>query len=331
MGTVKRTRKITRTFLTGAALFLSHTKTAYAGINIKDASFSTNFVDLESGQFKISRTYDSRSTFNGLFGFGWCSNLDRRLLKNTETPDVAIETCGRRTVFKAIGERPTQRWSSGTQGYVEIDKGDFVHRTQDGRLIARYAGPDGGLSALSDPRGLDVPIQRGQPRRLLRSAASGEGLRVRLEVDPLANKILAIETSEARATYRYRADDLIEATNAWNNTYSFRYDSLHNLTEAQYPDKTSEEMSYDADHDRLLSFKGRNSCIERYEITIASKTDQRTQKTTAIKSCNEKESSRVAFEFDYRKKARGAWRLAKLKLSRDGRSNEINYDKGGDL
>lgn len=339
---LNKTRKLTRTLLTGAALFLSHTKTAYAGINVKDASFSTTFTDLDTGHLKITRTYDSRSTFNGLFGFGWCSNLDRTLIKTSNqerqaTTSIAIDSCGRRTIFAAIGAKPTRRWETSRtkDGFVDVDRGDFVHHGPDGREIARFSGTDGRLAALANERGLPVPILRETRGSLLRDAASGEGLRVRLEVDPLASKILRIESTESpprRASYDYDGEDLIKVTNAWNNTYLFRYDSLHNLLEAHYPDRTFEQMTYDEDHDRLLSFRGRGGCIETYDVKITNtKPLERRQTTVAVKTCGEKEESRVAFQFDYKKTPQKTWRLAKLKLSRGGRVNEINYEttKGG--
>ena len=41
----------------------------------------------------IKRTYNSRSLYNGFFGFGWCSNLETRL---SELPDGSIKVveCG---------------------------------------------------------------------------------------------------------------------------------------------------------------------------------------------------------------------------------------------
>ncbi|MES2962872.1 MAG: hypothetical protein V4760_03210 [Bdellovibrionota bacterium] len=347
MGSLNGTRKITRTLLTGAALFLSHTKTAYAGVNVKDMDFSTTFIDLDSGHVKILRTYDSRSTFNGLFGFGWCSTLDRQLVKGPglatsanagerqATTSIAIDSCGKRTIFAAIGAKPTSRWNAvkANDGFIDTDKGDFVHRGPDGRELARFERTDGRLNALATERGQTVPLLREPRGSLLRDAATGEGSRVRLEVDPLANKILRIGTLDGRqrASFEYQGDDLIKVTNAWNNTYHFSYDSLHNLLETRYPDQSLEQMTYDADHDRLTSFRGRNSCIERYEISIASNSKRKKQTTTAVKSCGEKETSRVAFEFDYRKtRVDGGWRLAKLKLTREGRTmSEIDYSKGG--
>lgn len=334
-----KTRKFTRTLLTGAALFLSHTKTAYAGIDVKDASFSTRFVDLDTGHVAFSRTYDSRSTFNGLFGFGWCSDLDRTLVKaphvsgRQATTSIAIDVCGRRTLFAAVGAPPTRRWvaKDAKDGYVDLDRGSFTHHASDGRWVARFDGGDGGLRALASRRGEPVQILREPRGSLLRDAAPGEGSRVRLEVDPLANKILRIEAPDGRrATFEYDGEDLAKVTNAWNNTYLFRYDSLHNLVESRYPDATTERLTYDADRDVLTSFQGRNGCVERYEIALSSPHRNRSrQKTLAVKTCGEKEISRVGFEFDYRRTPTG-WRLSKLKLTRaDGRMSLIDYDKGG--
>ncbi|MDE0092020.1 MAG: DUF6531 domain-containing protein, partial [Oligoflexia bacterium] len=66
-------------------------------VDTRSAGYSKTFVDFKTDDLnyplEIKRTYNSRSLYNGLFGFGWCSNLETRL---TVLPDgmIKIVECG---------------------------------------------------------------------------------------------------------------------------------------------------------------------------------------------------------------------------------------------
>ena len=52
-------------------------------VDIRSAGYSKTFVDFKASApgfvLKVERAYNSRSLFNGLFGFGWCSNFETQL------------------------------------------------------------------------------------------------------------------------------------------------------------------------------------------------------------------------------------------------------------
>ena len=66
-------------------------------VDMRSAGYSKTFLDFKSTGpgfvLEIKRTYNSRSLYNGLFGFGWCSNLETRL---SVLPDGAVKVveCG---------------------------------------------------------------------------------------------------------------------------------------------------------------------------------------------------------------------------------------------
>jgi YD repeat-containing protein len=55
----------------------------FAIVDMKNANFSSTWTDLivagAGYDLKVVRTYNSRSLFNGLFGFGWCSDFETKL------------------------------------------------------------------------------------------------------------------------------------------------------------------------------------------------------------------------------------------------------------
>lgn len=70
---------------------------AFAIVDMKNANYSQSWVDLEVPGYgylmKINRTYNSRSTHNGIFGFGWCSDYETSLSITAEG-NIKIIHCG---------------------------------------------------------------------------------------------------------------------------------------------------------------------------------------------------------------------------------------------
>jgi YD repeat-containing protein len=70
---------------------------AFAIVDMKNANFANSWVDLEvpgSGyDLKINRTYNSKSLFDGMFGFGWCSDFETTLQVTAEG-NIKLTECG---------------------------------------------------------------------------------------------------------------------------------------------------------------------------------------------------------------------------------------------
>lgn len=70
---------------------------AYALVDMKNANYSNSWIDMDvpgSGyDLKIIRTYNSRSLFNGMFGFGWCSDFETSA-EVTAEGNLKVKECG---------------------------------------------------------------------------------------------------------------------------------------------------------------------------------------------------------------------------------------------
>jgi YD repeat-containing protein len=81
--------------LLAAAIFFS--TQAYALVDMKNANYSNTWVDMDvpgtGYDLKITRTYNSRSLFNGMFGFGWCSDFETSMEINAEG-NIKVKECG---------------------------------------------------------------------------------------------------------------------------------------------------------------------------------------------------------------------------------------------
>jgi YD repeat-containing protein len=72
-------------------------ETASAIVDMKNANYSDTWVDITlSGTgypLRVQRTYNSRSVFNGIFGFGWCSDFETVIDKLPEGR-LKLTECG---------------------------------------------------------------------------------------------------------------------------------------------------------------------------------------------------------------------------------------------
>lgn len=81
-----------------AALSFS-TAPALAIVDMKTANYSQTWTDIDvpssANQFKlkVDRSYNSRSLFDGIFGFGWCSDFETRL-DITPEGNIRLVECG---------------------------------------------------------------------------------------------------------------------------------------------------------------------------------------------------------------------------------------------
>src|SRR5437868_12695089 len=70
---------------------------SHALVDMKNANYSNTWIDMDvpgSGyDLKVVRTYNSRSLFNGMFGFGWCSDFETSMEVNAEG-NIKVKECG---------------------------------------------------------------------------------------------------------------------------------------------------------------------------------------------------------------------------------------------
>ncbi|MCB0357574.1 MAG: cell wall-associated protein wapA, partial [Bdellovibrionales bacterium] len=78
------------------AIFFIATQT-FALVDMKNANYSDTWTDLIATgtgyDLRVQRTYNSRTLFNGMFGFGWCSDFETTLEVNAEG-NIKVTECG---------------------------------------------------------------------------------------------------------------------------------------------------------------------------------------------------------------------------------------------
>ncbi len=127
--------------------------------------------------------------------------------------------------------------------------------------------------------------------------------------------------------YKYyeNNDDLKQVTNAWKNTFTYQYDDLHNLTIAQWPDKTFIEIKYDKNNDWVTSFKDRDQCIEDYRYEFSKNDPQNHYWSTVKKTCNKKVTHSARYEFWHKQRADGEYYLQRVLSEVNNDITDISY------
>jgi|GEM_PF-504764 YD repeat-containing protein len=70
---------------------------AFAVVDMKSANYAETYTDLEvpgiGYDLRVTRTYNSRSIFNGMFGYGWCSDFETKIEVTPENT-LKLTECG---------------------------------------------------------------------------------------------------------------------------------------------------------------------------------------------------------------------------------------------
>ena len=154
-------------FLLVAAAFLS-LQQAHALVDMKNANYTNTWIDMDvpgtGYDLKVIRTYNSRTLFNGMFGFGWCSDFETSMeilpegnIKVTECGAGAEVTYSPREVVKKdidgtitqiINKMKAEKKVGVTEAFLTKLRSDLV---EDDSARADYA----------KKYGISVPVKEG--------------------------------------------------------------------------------------------------------------------------------------------------------------------------
>lgn len=188
------------------------------------------------------RTYNSRSDYNGLLGFGWTFTYGERLEPRDDGSVLYREADGTEHVFLPD--------SSG--GFVS-PAGKHMHlRQESAKLIVRTKegnesvfAPDGRLLTISDRNGNTVLLEYDAEGNL--STIQDAGGRTVLTVDVEDGHIVSVTDLSGRILqYTYSGDDLVGVTDMAGKPWAYAYDESHNLVSVFDPLGNADSFSHDA-------------------------------------------------------------------------------------
>ncbi|MCY4321047.1 MAG: DUF6531 domain-containing protein, partial [Bdellovibrionaceae bacterium] len=346
---------------------------SFAIVDTRSAGYSKTFIDFKteslSYPLEIKRTYNSRSLYNGLFGFGWCSNLETRLtvlpdgmIKVVEcgggmeilyhpkgkTPDVdsyvniILQKLKERKVrmskesteklkkdllksqnlranflsaldIKGQAEKGLKYYAQGrvkeyivltSKGYVRYLPNDFKENFNKQGQLVKSSNKTGKIEISWSPKNIQVMNDRGQ--RLILSLNNKTG-----------KAINAVYNNKTVARYTHRNQDLVKVLNS-EGTFLHSYDSLHNLIKNTYPDKTTEELTYNLKKDWVIGFKDRRNCNEKYNYGV-NKNNPDHYFSTVEKICARRIVNKSKYEFWHKTNKGGGKYLYRARARINGR------------
>lgn len=276
---------------TGVFLLAVLSGPAVGMVDMKNANYSDSWTDVEveltpDALFDIERTYNSRSLHDGMFGFGWCSELETTFTMGGEG-EIVVTVCGsglRETFYPAsAGEGGSKRYYNRSKsGFIDVKPDGYEWTTSVGlrqknrgmgcppsyRAVRRYDNLWRTVAVtIRGIGGYHVTYHGGKREVDQVTFDTGEVLSFQYYSNGKVAKIESNKNGKG-SEYRYSRDgDLIRVKNWWGNTYSYMYDGWHNLTRIDLPDHTYKALTYDVERDWVMSFRNRDGCLEEYQYS----------------------------------------------------------------
>ena len=349
-------------------------------VDTRSAGYSKTFVDYKaknsSPLMEVKRTYNSRSIYNGLFGFGWCSNIETQV---SVLPDETIKVveCGggmeilyhpkgkvpdiasnvnrilaelkkrkiklsskklaqlkkdlltsknlRSNFINTLDIRGTA--SKGLKYYAHGRQKEYMVVTSNGGYLRRLPNgtketfnKEGRLVKFQDPHNT---IELKWTDKVIQVMdEKGNRLQYPLNKDGKINQVRY--NKKVVVKYQHAGDDLKKADN-FKETYSYKYDSLHNLTQTVYPDGKTEGLTYNTKKDWVMGFKDRRGCKESYDYKVNSKNSDH-YFSTVTKICGKRIVNKSKYEFWHKTKPGGGKYLARARSRINGRiDTDVKY------
>jgi YD repeat-containing protein len=361
---------------------------SHALIDMKDANFVETWNDIDLGGpgyvLKVERTYNSRSIYDGIFGFGWCSDFETRL---EITPDSKIKVieCGgglevlyttkeagsltqEALVAKIVLKVKQDKKDSGlkeqyfknleselnTNEFLRealanelgfkgsITKGKTYYTTGRGseRLIVNEDSYKrvlaDGTYQLFDTKGRIVALYDNSKNFIklnyvndkLVSVMDNKSRRLDFAYNQSNSKVSKIVATPANITmnYAYKAHDLSLTTSSKGFVHEYKYDDLHNMTEAVYPDKTKKKFVYNQDKDWVVSFVDQQGCQEQYNYKDSEDDPRNHYWSEVKKTCNGKVTNESKYEFWHKENTDKSGKyLARVKSEVNGLITDVKY------
>src|SRR5664279_5028744 len=315
-------------------VILSVHASSIALVDMRNANFSKTFSvwRFEKSQFTLETTYNSRTIYNGLFRFGWCSSLEGKLDWVSQKKDqIRYTSCGagQETIwFLDPAESTGSERVFRSNQFQDLTR--LLRETGDGFVFDYGQNHAGGVSRqMFDPEGRLRAIDQNNSRinlvyegELLTEIREDGGEIWKVEYSILG-KIRSISTpgNKVMLFEHDPMDNLTSVVNGWGKRYNYSYDQMHDLLRIDFPDKTSEALVYDTTHDWVIQFKDREECVETYDYmdTLGSSV----YSSWVTKTCDSEVVGRSRYDF-----VNSGGKLIEVDSVVNGIQLQIKYDTG---
>jgi YD repeat-containing protein len=162
---------------------------SFALVDMKSANYSDTWTDMQvpgvGYDLRINRTYNSRTLFSGLFGFGWCSDYETKIEVTTEN-NIRLTECGGGTeinyfpknfkadsidnTIKAIMAEVRKRRPDLKSDYLtnlekDMKSNDFMREEFGRRMNIKGKAQDGVMYLANGHEAENITVKNGQYKR----------------------------------------------------------------------------------------------------------------------------------------------------------------------
>lgn len=276
-----------------------------AAVDTSSGSFVHSWTDFEGGgmDLKISlvRTYHSRSNHIGWFGFGWCTDLETKLIRSEDLVEINHCGDGKITTFnregsqfksknpadgvvKKVGINYERSFSDGTKEIYNSE--GYLLEVRKGNLFIKITYNDKGLPIeISDSGERLVKVESTQQNTVSR---------IQFFLNKKNKDIKAVDIGQ----YSYEDKNLVEAKNSWGNVYIYQYDKKHNMTLAKWPNGKLVQIAYN-NSDWVQSLSGTDLCKEAYSYKIDNSRKPPRYAVTLTKECPDGTKVERSYAYTY--------------------------------
>lgn len=259
--------------------------TAAAQYSPHNGNYHQSVIDVYfHPEFPLTRHFNSQSSHQGLFGLGWCSNIETKL-SQIDNATLEINYCGDGQIL-TFNKYNSTTWQNKNNPIDTITKtASGWERKPTSQSIETYNLKNGLLSKISTS---DFSINF-QYDLSIRQITIEQDQNIYTLVLNQKNLVTSIKELP-QIKYQYDAfNKIISNTNFWNTQFNFNYFSSNQLrkiemrTNTERKSKTFLELSYYPDK-KIKSVTTANGC------TLAINTNNESERITGIVSqkCQDK-------------------------------------------
>ncbi|WP_207642560.1 DNRLRE domain-containing protein [Inediibacterium massiliense] len=283
------------------------------------------FISGRGEPINITRTYNSRSKKEGIFGKNWTSNLETSL----EYSDGAInlyDADGTEYIFLHwidnvyISKTTPGAATGGGASRARIVKesnGTYTLKQNDGTVIS--LNTNGKITRITDKNNNITTYNYNTSTGKLQSISDPSGRTITFSYGENGKVKQAMDFSGKKVQYNYdNSNRLISVVDQNNKTITYQYDSNNNLTKIIYPNGNFITYGYDK-YDRVITVTRKITVNGTLSTSTSVITYDPANYCTTITDAN---GHKVSYEYDYMGK------LIKVSEDPEGLNyrNLINYD-----
>lgn len=263
-------------FVTGAV--------SSAEVNLQEASFIQKQNDFRLPL--MARTYNSRSLWMGVYGFGWCAEFEKRV----DPLSGQLQLCEQALPIRA--QRMGPAW--------------IVKRN---RRISEVYNFRGQLMKIKDSSGIEWDLSYDSHGRLSRIHSPKETY----DFKYISFQLSKIESRAESTSYRFEGPLLKEARSL-RQWMKYRYDDLQNLISVEGSGQNSISIEYNTELDQVRRVHMRDSCSQEFGYK---KISDHQFLVRALTRCPSAVPRPLSYLFTARPTSSGKWKIKGRQISGD--------------